>query len=358
MDKEKTPQEKEAKKPHDAFFRWLFSDVIHLRHLLELSGKVNVDVGEFLTAVNLDTLVRIPDSYSEVEETGDADLAFRVNVATGAPVFVGILVEHKSGRDSDVFNQVARYVRSVMKRFDKGRLFDGLPTMAIIFYNGRENWNPLELLEKDYPDYFHGSVLPFCCAFVNMADIPDSDCLACEDVATGLGIAAMAHAYDKEKLLEILPKFKPLLKKLPDSEVSCLLGKISLYLSEYLGNGVLQELNMAFKSIGQKYGFVSAGDVYRQRIADARLEEQAKAQVQIADARLEEQVKAQKQIAEERQKADAERQKAEKAEADFAQNQVDTEAVLREMGISEKQIEEMQAKLDALRQSRLSKTEP
>ena len=53
---------------------------------------------------------------------------------------------------------------------------------------------------------------------------------------------------------------------------------------------------MAFKSIGQKYGFVSAGDVYRQRIADARLEEQAKAQ---------------KQIAEERQKADAERQKAE-----------------------------------------------
>ena len=88
MDNEKTPQEKEAKKPHDAFFRWLFSDVIHLRHLLELSGKVNVDVGEFLTAVNLDTLVRIPDSYSEVEETGDADLAFRVNVSTGAPVLV------------------------------------------------------------------------------------------------------------------------------------------------------------------------------------------------------------------------------------------------------------------------------
>ena len=93
---------------------------------------------------------------------------------------------------------------------------------------------------------------------------------------------------------------------------------------------------MAFKSIGQKYGFVSAGDVYRQRIADARLEEQVKAQKQIAE----------------------ERQKAEKAEADLAQNQVDTEAVLREMGISEKQIEEMQARLEALRQSRRSKTEP
>jgi len=34
---------------------------------------------------------------------------------------------------------------------------------------------------------------------------------------------------------------------------------------------------MAFKSIGQKYGFVSAGDVFRQQIADARVEEQQKA---------------------------------------------------------------------------------
>ena len=305
MDKEKKPQETEAKKPHDALFRWLFANTNHLKYLLELAAKVNNDVGEFLTAVNLDTLVRIPDSFSEVYDTGEADLAFRVNVASGAPVFVGILVEHKSGRDADVFNQLARYVRSVMKRFDEGRLFDGLPTMAMIFYNGRENWNPLKILEKSYPEYFRSMVLPFRCAFVNMSDIPDSDCLACEDTVTGLGIAAMTHAYDKKGFLEVFEQFKPKLKKLPSNELSCLLEKISLYLVEYLGEGVLKELNMAFKSIGQKYGFVSAGDVYRQRIADARLEEQAKAQKLIDDARLEE-----------RQKADAERQKAENAEAE------------------------------------------
>ena len=228
-------EEKQLKKPHDAFFRWLFSDVNHLRYLLELAGKINVDVADFLAVVNLDTLVRIPDSYSEVYETGDADLAFRVNVATGAPVFVGILVEHKSGRDADLFNQLARYMRSVMKRFDEGRLFDGLPTMAMIFYNGRENWNPLEILEKDYPKYFHGMVLPFRCAFVNMSDIPDSDCLACENVTTGLGIAAMAHAYDKNAFLEVFDQFKPKLQKMPSNELSCLLEKISLYLVEYLG---------------------------------------------------------------------------------------------------------------------------
>lgn len=318
MDKEKKLQEKEARKPHDPFFRWLFSDVNHLRLLLELAGKVNVDVADFLAAVKLDTLVRIPDSYSEVYETGDANLAFRVNVATGAPVFVGILVEHKSGRDADTFNQLARYVRSVMKRFDEGRLFDGLPTMAIIFYNGRENWNPLELLEKDYPKYFHGMVLPFRCAFVNMSDIPDSDCLACKDVITGVGIAAMVHAYDKDAFLDVFRQFAPKLQKLPRNELSCLLNKISLYLNEYLGNDVLKELNMAFKSVGQKYGFVSAGDVFRQRIAEAD-------------------------------------QKAENAEAEIVQNRTDTQKVLREMGLSEEKIAEMEAKLEALRQNRLSR---
>jgi len=74
---------------------------------------------------------------------------------------------------------------------------------------------------------------------------------------------------------------------------------------------------MAFKSIGQKYGFVSAGDVYRQRIAE-------------------------------------ERQKAETAEAELAQASADTEVVLREMGMSDERIAEMQAKLEAMRQSRLA----
>ena len=82
---------------------------------------------------------------------------------------------------------------------------------------------------------------------------------------------------------------------------------------------------MAFKSIGQKYGFVSAGDAFRQRIAEAD------------------------------QRAEAERQKAENAEAEIVHNRADTQKVLREMGLSKEQIAEMEARLDALRQSRLSK---
>ena len=110
----------------------------------------NKAVAKFLSLVNLDTLIRIPDSYSSVDDTGEADLAFRVNISTGAPVIVGILLEHKSGRDS----------------------------------------------------------LPFRGAFVNTADIPDIDCFECEDVAVGMGAEAMKYAFDGEKLVKDLPNFK------------------------------------------------------------------------------------------------------------------------------------------------------
>ena len=61
---------------------------------------------------------------------------------------------------------------------------------------------------------------------------------------------------------------------------------MKLYLKEYVDQGVLKELSMAFKSIGQKYGFVSAGDVFRQQIADARVEEQQKTEAKANEEKL------------------------------------------------------------------------
>ena len=332
---------KVTKRRHDAYFRWLFADTAHVRYLLELAGKINHDIDTFLTQVNLDTLMRIPDSYSEVDDAGEADLAFRVNVSTGAPILVGILLEHKSGRDPAIFDQISKYIHSVMKIQDKSLVFSGIPTMAIIFYNGRDSWNPLRSLEKAYPDYFRGKVLPFQCAFVNMADIPDSDCLACEDTATGMGIIALKHAFNKDKLLELLPRFCKFLQKMPRSEASCLLGKTSIYLQEYLGKDFLKELDMAFVSIGQKYGFVSIGDYLREQMADERQElaelrqlaandqqrlKETRQQVTEAQQRLEEtrqQVEELRQKnTEERQRFDAENQKfAEERQRFDAENQ-------------------------------------
>ena len=110
-----------------------------------------------------------------------------------------------------------------------------------------------------------------------MADIPDSDCLACEDVETGMGIVAMKYAFDKDALLSVLPQFKSALQKIPYEKATCIISKVNLYLEEYVDDDLIKELDMAFKSIGQKYGFVSAGDVFRQQIADTQQKLEAKA---------------------------------------------------------------------------------
>jgi hypothetical protein len=89
------------------------------------------------------------------------------------------------------------------------------------------------------------------------------------------------------------------------------------FLSEYLTEDIQKELDMAFVSVGQKYGFVSAGDVYRQRIADAR--------------------------AEERQKAE------EKAEKARDEERADAISVLQDMGLTPEKIAEFKAKLEALK---------
>ena len=62
------------------------------------------------------------------------------------------------------------------------------------------------------------------------------------------------------------------MRKLPRDEASCLWQKINIYLAEYLGKDIFKELDMAFVSIGQKYGFESAGDYFREQIAEAEEE--------------------------------------------------------------------------------------
>ena len=91
---------------------------------------------------------------------------------------------------------------------------------------------------------------------------------------------------------------------------------------------VLSVLNMAFKSIGQKYGFVSAGDVFRQQIADARLEEQAKVQKLVAE-----------KVAEEHQKAEiAEAEKLNTAKKMVRDGVISVENAMAYFGYSKEQI--------------------
>ena len=69
---------------------------------------------------------------------------------------------------------------------------------------------------------------------------------------------------------------------------------------------------MAFVSVGQKYGFVSAGDVFRQRLADAR-----------------------KEVDEERKKAEEEKLKTARG---LFEDGVPLETLVRRFNLTEEQI--------------------
>ena len=124
---------------------------------------------------------------------------------------------------------------------------------------------------------------------------------------------------------------------MPRNEASCLLEKTSIYLVEYLGKEFLKELNMAFVSIGQKYGFVSIGDYFRQQMAEER-QQMAEERQQMTEER--------QQMAEERQqleeKLDQERQKAEEEKLRTAralyEDGVPIETLVKRFNLTEEQI--------------------
>lgn len=87
------------------------------------------------------------------------------------------------------------------------------------------------------------------------------------------------------------------------------------FLAEYLGKDIFKELDMAFVSIGQKYGFESAGDYFRKQIADAE-------------------------------------ERAEKARDEGkTKGHADAISVLQDMGLPPEKIAEAKARLDALSSS-------
>lgn len=278
-------QEKTRSRDHDGFFRYVYSVPKNAKALLNICSKNNSDLNRVLAGVNLDTLVRLPDTYSEVGERGEADIAFKAHLSGGGEINVGILLEHKSKQEKSVLNQVVRYaLRVIMDHEDE--VFSWIPTKAIIIYNGPTGWDPLAEFRKKARAKFQGNELPFECVLVNLALADDIACVESDSPAAAVGAMAMKYAFSSEGFKAAIPNVETILRKMPSNEQSTLVEKIILYLQktpslrqcesklsrcsqlegflgEYIDESTVEELQMAWKSIGQRMGFVSAGDARR-----------------------------------------------------------------------------------------------
>ncbi|SHK85120.1 Rpn family recombination-promoting nuclease/putative transposase [Fibrobacter sp. UWEL] len=248
---------------HDGFFKFVYSVPVNARALLELSARNNGNLSRMLADIDLGTLERLPSTYNNVGERGEADVAFKAKAA-GKDVFVGLLLEHKSYDDNAVIDQIGRYMFNVM--VDKNNTdFRWLPSKAVIIYNGRKDWDPLATFRNKERAKFQGNDLPFECVLVNLADIADEDISASENPEAALGALIMKYAFNAKAIEERLSLVESLFEKMPNNLRSLMLEKIKVYLGEYISKEYFMELEKEFVSIGQRLGFESAGD-YRRKL--------------------------------------------------------------------------------------------
>ena len=126
---------------------------------------------------------------------------------------------------------------------------------------------------------FEGRELPFECAFVDLKQVSDSLILQSDTPEAAIGLLAMKYAFDAGAFSKAVLLMEPLFRKMPNDKGTTLLQKIELYLGEYINADALEELKMAFKSLGERLGFVSAGDVRRAREKQIRKESEKRGEI-------------------------------------------------------------------------------
>lgn len=267
-----------SRRKHDGFFKYVYTVPENARAMLNTLSRHSDKMERILSNVDLSSLEEIPERYNNVDEYGEADIAFKVATTNGEKFYFGILLEHKSEHKTNVLEQTFRYAFNVM--VDKNNTtFKWMPTKAIIIYNGTDNWDPLDDYRNSAHADFEGRELPFECAFVDLKQVSDTLILQSDTPEAAIGLLAMKYAFDAEAFSKAVLLMEPLFRKMPNEKGTTLLQKIELYLGEYIDAGALEELKMAFKSLGERLGFVSAGDVRRAREKQIRIESEKRGEI-------------------------------------------------------------------------------
>lgn len=273
-----------SRTPHDSYFRSVFKAPDRAAELLRLVAKNNKSLAEFLKTVDLSTLTEISESFSDTETFGYADLAFTVRIAgeeienTGenegekakrsADLLVGILEEHKSSKDPNVVSQLVKYWYHIMVKTQKN-----IPTVAIVFYNGRERWNlDVRTMFPDYPAYYHRIGLPFVLELVDIGDSFSTNEIRDISPKIALALVAMKYVFHGEKMQSHLRTAVKMLKELPREEAEGFLTQTFLYLKKLLPQEEKEEFQMDFVKTSEAYGYETIAEAEEKALA-AKYEE-------------------------------------------------------------------------------------
>ena len=271
-----------ARTPHDSYFRSVFKAPDRAAELLRLVARNNKSLAEFLKTVDLSTLTEISESFSDTETFGYADLAFTVKIAgdgcgdlkdgektkRSADLLVGILEEHKSSKDPNITAQLVKYWYHIMVKNQRN-----IPTVAIVFYNGREHWElDVRTMFPDYPEYYHRIGLPFVLELVDIGDSFSTNEIRDISPKIALALVAMKYVFHGEKMQRHLRTAVKMLKELPRDEAENFLTETFLYLKKLLPKEEKEEFKMDFIKTSEAYGYETIADAEEKALA-AKYEE-------------------------------------------------------------------------------------
>ncbi len=126
--------------PHDSLFRALVSD----------PGRAAALIRDHLPDRIVGLLSEAPPVPVDASFVDDAlrgsqsDMLFKVELASGGPAFVYVLVEHKSHADPGTPLQLAGYMVKIWSRYAQGkaeRLRALPPIVPVVFYHGEAGWS-------------------------------------------------------------------------------------------------------------------------------------------------------------------------------------------------------------------------
>ncbi|SHL12770.1 Putative transposase, YhgA-like [Fibrobacter sp. UWH5] len=240
---------------HDPFCRDVLSDVSTFLEFVEYLTTRDEELKSVVDLLDKNSFVRIPGDYSDTKTTGYADLAFLAKVRkhllkseqVPVQVCVGFLMEHKSWMDDGVVEQLCRYHYHLMVEKMKDNAYKGIPSVAIILYNGKVSWNPIEELLAGYPDVLRGILLPFKCIFLDVADIPDENCLSEFKPRLGAFIGALKYAREPDSHSDFLKQIVERVRtSLEETEALDLLTSMDVYLRYWISKNFKEAFNMDF----------------------------------------------------------------------------------------------------------------
>ena len=239
---------KELHKPHDIFFRAVFTKEDNARDLL-LSVLPQGILGMLdIESVGVDNTSFIDRKLSERH----SDLLIRTSLR-GAPVLIYILVEHKSYPDRWTVFQLLKYMVRIWERersqHGKSKTLPSI--IPVIFYHGTRRWRlPLNFSSYFVPeDRLEPYIPEFDPVMVNLRQVEDRKLQGRVMVQIALKTLKYSLGNLRSYLVEILRSATSLPM---DAEHRAFLSKLLEYIIEGCKDIEKQDVEQALLSIGSR----------------------------------------------------------------------------------------------------------